>query len=208
MKTSPYHNQFLESQRDHILMLSIHGVHEWNVVPGLQDTGGQNVFVNQFSSALEKKGYITQKRGDTFTKSSSIVPLSPQAYQVPLVGKIVAGIPVAAEDHVEDFFDLTSLGINNNSNSYFALKVHGDSMINAHILDGDIVVIKKQPRVQNNDITAVLWNGEATIKYLQKKGEQITLVPANNTMQPIPILPENTDSFKILGRVVTVIRHF
>jgi len=57
MKTSPYHKQFLESQREHILMLSIHGVHEWNVVPGLKDTGGQNVFVNQFSSALENKGY-------------------------------------------------------------------------------------------------------------------------------------------------------
>jgi len=164
--------------------------------------------VSKHLQALEKKGYITQKRGDTFTKSRSIVPLSPQAYQVPLVGKIVAGIPVAAEDHVEDFFDLTSLGINNNSNSYFALKIHGDSMINAHILDGDIVVIKKQSRVQNNDIAAVLWNGEATIKFVQKKDEQITLVPANNTMQPIPILPENTDSFQILGRAVTIIRNF
>ena len=59
MNTSPYHKQFLKSQREHILMLSIHGVHEWNVVPGLKDTGGQNVFVNQFSSALEKKGYKT-----------------------------------------------------------------------------------------------------------------------------------------------------
>ena len=57
MNPSPYHQQFLESKRKHILMLSTHGVHEWKVVPGLMDTGGQNVFVNQFSAALAKKEY-------------------------------------------------------------------------------------------------------------------------------------------------------
>ena len=164
--------------------------------------------VSKHLQALEKKGYITQKRSDTFTKSRSIVPLIPQASQVPLVGKIVAGMPVAAEDHVENFIDLTSLGINNNSNNYFALKVHGDSMINAHVLDGDIVIIKKQSQVQSKDIAAVLWNGEATIKYLHQQGKGMLLVPANDNMQPIPVLPENTDSFQILGRVVTIIRHF
>jgi len=57
MTPNPHHAEFLKSNREHILMLTIHGVHEWKVVPGLQDTGGQNVFVNQFSSALEKFGY-------------------------------------------------------------------------------------------------------------------------------------------------------
>jgi len=57
MILNSHHKKFLESSRDHILMLSVHGVHEWKVVPGLHDTGGQNVFVNQFSSALEKKGF-------------------------------------------------------------------------------------------------------------------------------------------------------
>lgn len=163
--------------------------------------------VTKHLQALEKKGYITQKKGDTFTKSRSIVPLSSPAGQVPLVGKIVAGMPVATEEYVEDFIDLTSLGINNTGNSYFALKVHGDSMINAHILDGDTVIIKKQSQVQRQDIAAVLWNGEATIKYLHRQGKGVLLVPANDNMQPISVIPENTDSFQILGRVITVIRH-
>jgi repressor LexA len=117
-------------------------------------------------------------------------------------------MPVAAEEYVEDFIDLTSLGINNTGNRYFALKVQGDSMINAHILDGDTVVIKKQSQVESKDIAAVIWNGEATIKYLHRHGKGMLLVPANDNMQPIQVLPENTDSFHILGRVVTVIRHF
>ena len=92
----------------------------------------------------------------------SIIPLRHQSKDIPLVGKIVAGTPVESAETIEEKIDLGFLGINNSGNDYFAVRVNGSSMINAHIMDGDIVVIKKQARVYETDVAAVLWNGEAT----------------------------------------------
>jgi repressor LexA len=154
---------------------------------------------------LRRKGLITDSKG----KKRTLLSLRPQPpVAVPLVGRIAAGSPIEAIENVERSIDLVSLGIDNSSSDYFALRVKGDSMINAHILDNDIVVIKKQPDAGPHDIAAVLWNGEATLKYVKKQGTTIQLVPANNAMKPMNVLSENAVSFQILGKVVRAIRSF
>jgi repressor LexA len=79
-------------------------------------------------------------------------------------------------------------------------------MINAHVLDGDMVVIRKQSSVLGGDMAAVLLDGEATLKYVRKKGDGVELVPANDAMEPIAVDPDKVGSFEILGKVVRVIR--
>jgi repressor LexA len=125
---------------------------------------------------------------------------------VPLVGRIAAGVPIEAIENVEQSIDLADLGIDNSEGGYFALRVRGESMIDAHILDNDLVVIKKQPETGPNDIAAVLWNNEATLKYVVKKGRAFYLVPANEKMSPVEVTEEKTEKFEILGKVVRVIR--
>lgn len=164
--------------------------------------------VTKHLKALEKKRYIEMRKGINFTLARSILPLRIKENEVPLVGKIVAGMPVESVENLEGRWDLSFLGIDNSKKDYFALSVKGDSMINAHILDGDIVVIKKQHDVQEKEIAAVLWNEEATLKYVHKKKDGISLVPANVIMKPISIHPKNTASLRILGKVVTVIRQY
>jgi len=164
--------------------------------------------VTKHLQALEKKGFVAQQKNTHFTKARSILSLRAQDNDVPLVGRIVAGEPVESIENVDDHLNLSFLGIRNSRKDYFALKVKGDSMINAHILDGDIVVIKKQPDVARGEVAAVLWNGEATLKYVHKKGTKISLVPANDSMEPKVIDRQSSDSFSILGKLVTVIRHY
>jgi repressor LexA len=125
---------------------------------------------------------------------------------VPLVGRIAAGVPIEAVENIEQSIDLSGLGIDNSDGACFALRVRGESMVNAHILDGDLVVIKKQPGAGPKEIAAVLWNNEATLKYVVKKDGVVYLVPANDAMEPIRVDPAKTAVFEILGKVVKVIR--
>ncbi len=164
--------------------------------------------VSKHLSALGQKGFITLKKGKNFTKARSILPLLSRRGDVPLVGRIVAGFPVESMESTEERLSLYSLGIDNAQGNYFALKVNGDSMINAHIMDGDMVVIKKQPEVSESEVAAVLLEGEATLKYVKKQHNTITLIPASDTMEPIRISSRNAENFTVLGKVVTVIRNY
>lgn len=158
---------------------------------------------------LRNKGLLGSKMGPVGTKKRSLMSLLPSPLaSVPLVGRIAAGVPVEAIENVETSIDLSSLGVDNSDNGYFALRVKGESMVNAHILDGDLVVIKKQPGVGPHEVAAVLWNNEATLKYVRKDGDRVTLVPANDAMQPIEVRPEKTEAFEVLGKVVRIIRGF
>jgi repressor LexA len=155
--------------------------------------------------ALLKKGYLRGVK-DSRGRNRSLVSVRAMHKEVPLVGRIAAGVPIEALENIQEQFDLSALGIDNNGSAYFALTVKGSSMINAHIMDGDMVIIKKQKAVTDNDIAAVLWNNEATLKYVRKTAEALTLVPANDAMAPIVVDPKKTESFEVLGKVVKVIR--
>ena len=131
------------------------------------------------------------KQGD----SASII----ESRDVPLVGRIAAGVPITAEQHVDDVMRLPErlTGTGN----LFMLEVHGDSMIDAAICDGDFVVIREQHTAQNGDIVAALLDDEATVKTFRKENGHVWLIPHNPAYSPI----DGTHA-EIMGKVVTVLR--
>ena len=118
---------------------------------------------------------------------------------IPLVGRIAAGSPITAEQHVEDVFHLpTSI---TGRGDLFMLEVSGQSMIDAGIFDGDYVVIRSQNEARNGEFVAAMIDGEATVNELSITDGHVWLLPHNKDYSPIP-----GDEATILGKVVTVIR--
>lgn len=118
---------------------------------------------------------------------------------VPLVGQIAAGVPITAEQQVEDVLTLPRQVTGNGT--LFALRVNGDSMVDAAIWDGDYVIVRAQRNAENGEVVAALLDGEATVKVFSKQEGGTWLLPKNPAYVPIP-----AEEATILGRVVTVIR--
>ena len=152
---------------------------------------------------LEKKGLLYR---DSMKPRAISVPADHQAYrsdmvQVPVVGRVTAGVPILATENIEDYIALPQSMIG--SGDHFILSVRGESMINAGILDGDYVIVKKQNIAYNGDIVIAMIDDEATVKRYYKENGAFRLQPENPTMQPI-IVPELT----ILGKVVSLYRFY
>src|SRR5690606_9487256 len=124
---------------------------------------------------------------------------SPDTVGIPLLGRIAAGGPILAEEYVEDVLPLPRQLVG--EGPLFMLTVVGDSMVDAAITDGDLVVVRQQPDANNGDIVAALLGDEATVKVFKRDGEHVWLLPRNSAYEPI-----NGDSATILGKVVTVLR--
>jgi len=125
--------------------------------------------------------------------------LHPDAAYVPVVGRIAAGGPILAEQHIEEVFPLPRAMVG--EGTLFMLRVKGESMIEAAICDGDWVVVRQQPTANNGDIVAAMIDGEATVKTFKKTKSEVWLLPHNPAFEPI----DGTDA-TILGKVVTVLR--
>jgi repressor LexA len=123
----------------------------------------------------------------------------PEPAYVPLVGRIAAGGPILAEERVEEMIPIPKQMVG--EGEFFALRVVGDSMIEAAICDGDVVVIRQQKQAENGEFVAAMIDGEATVKELKKEANAVWLMPRNAAYEPIP----GNDAV-ILGRVVTVLR--
>ncbi len=154
------------------------------------------------------RAYVpTGLSSDTELDDSPAAPAAPQgadassAVRVPLVGRIAAGTPILAEQHVDDVFVLPRQVVG--SGELFVLTVTGESMIDAHIADGDHVVVREQPSAESGDIVAAMIGGEATVKRLKRDGGNVWLLPANASYQPIW-----GNEATILGRVVAVLRTY
>ena len=120
---------------------------------------------------------------------------------VPLVGRIAAGTPILAEEDIEEIFPLPTELVGNDP--VFMLRVSGDSMIEAGIFDGDLVVIKRQADANEGDLVAALIDGEeATVKRLRREAGKVVLIPENRSYEPMVF----EDGVEILGRVVAVLR--
>lgn len=160
--------------------------------------------VHAHLSALEKKGYL--KRDPSKPRALSLIKntrknaanKNQQVIEVPLLGKAAAGFPILA---VEDSEEKIPLPANYFQENCFAVKVKGDSMVNAGILDGDIVIVKPQPVAQSGDIVVALLDDEVTIKYFYPYQNQVKLEAANPSYEPI-----YTKNLKILGLVVGLLR--
>jgi repressor LexA len=122
---------------------------------------------------------------------------------VPLVGEIAAGAPILAEERVETVLTLPKELVGDGE--LFMLTVRGESMIEAGVLDGDLVVIRAQPHVEQGEMCAALVDGEATVKFFRRTRDgAVFLDPANPAFEPIPVRPDQDAS--IIGKVVTVMR--
>lgn len=121
----------------------------------------------------------------------------PETYTVPRVGAIACGTPILAEQNIESYD-----AVPNRIRCDFTLVCKGDSMVGAGIEDGDVVYIRQQPEVENNEIAAVMIDGEATLKYFKRVGDMILLSPANREYEPIIVSGENLGKVKIVGKAV------
>ncbi|GAB3617959.1 transcriptional repressor LexA [Okibacterium endophyticum] len=121
------------------------------------------------------------------------------AAMVPLVGNIAAGVPITAEQQVEEVFPLPRQLVG--KGDLFMLKVKGESMIDAAICDGDWVVVRQQSTAENGDIVAAMLDGEATVKVFRKRDGHVWLLPRNSNFEPIV-----GDLADVLGKVVAVLR--
>jgi len=154
--------------------------------------------------ALEKKGFIERNKGVKDQKSAAraitIPGLRIGSASFPLLGTVAAGAGVEAVTH-EERIDLGGLFA---GKDHYALKVRGQSMIDDHIEDGDIVILKKQETAENGERVVAMIDGSATLKKYYRRKDRVILEPANNTMAPILVEP-NRD-VKIMGVLVGVVR--
>lgn len=150
---------------------------------------------------LREMGLISQAEGKT--RAISITDgTRGRRDQVPLVGYVAAGAPILAEENIEEYLTFDTGGV---SGEHFALKVRGESMIEAGILPGDLVVVHQQPLARNGDIVVALFEDEATVKTFHRENGHIWLYPENSSPEYQPI---DGEGCSILGRVVAVIRRY
>ncbi len=159
---------------------------------------------------LEERGYI--KRGAMKSRCITLVEKKSgssagkqsadtqnKMVELPLVGNVAAGTPILAEQNIEDTFSLPKSIVGDNAS--FMLSVHGDSMVECGINDGDFVVVKEQQTADNADIVVAIIEDGATVKRFYKESDRVRLQPENSSMQPI-----YTDECAIAGKVVAVFR--
>lgn len=153
---------------------------------------------NQLNN-LAKKGYI--RRDSLKQRAIEIIDEDKEdVVYVPVVGKVTAGIPITAVENIEDTFPLPKSFAGDND--CFMLNVSGESMVGVGILDGDILIVKKQSTAYNRDIVVAMIDEEATVKTFYKEKDRIRLQPENPDFEPI-----YSDKVTILGKVIGVFRH-
>jgi repressor LexA len=149
--------------------------------------------------ALEEKGYL--EREDRMARGLKIVDDSSVGISIPVLGRVAAGLPLLAEENREGTM-VVDPSMARGGKSLFALTVRGDSMVNAHILPGDKVIVQQTTHAAPGEIVVALVEGEATVKTFRKTSSKIILEPANPKYQPI-VVNEHQD-FRIIGKVVGV----
>ncbi|GHF40575.1 repressor LexA [Amycolatopsis bartoniae] len=169
---------------------------------GLRSTSS----VSKHLSALEDKGFL--RRGTSVSRPMDVRMFLQQtggaepdedAVPVPVVGDIAAGVPITAEEHVDDVLKLPR-GLTGRG-TVFGLRVRGDSMVDAAICDGDIVVVRRQPEAHSGQIVAAMLDGEATVKVYRRRNGHVYLEPRNPAYEVI-----DGDEAVVLGIVVSVLR--
>lgn len=187
------------NKREQILNFLIQFMNEHGYAPtvreicnavGLQSTATVHYHLN----ALRDAGLIEM---DEMKKRAISLPDAQRADRIPVVGVVTAGVPILATENIEGYIPWDG------ESGCFVLRVRGDSMIGAGILDGDKVVVRPQPDAENGQIVVALLDDSATVKRLKKMGRDVWLMPENPSYEPIP-----GNEAKILGRVKALIREY
>ena len=153
--------------------------------------------VHAYLKVLEEGGYISRQSG----LNRAIRLPGENVARVPLLGHVTAGLPILAVEEVEDYVPYS--GGHFDPRELFALRVHGTSMINAGIMNGDVVIVHRTPAAENGDIVVALIGDEATVKRFFAEEGHIRLQPENEEYEPI-IVKECT----VLGKVISLVRYF
>ncbi len=212
-----YSEGMLTQQQQKIQAFIEHSLDSRGVPPSMREicdnTGlSSTSSVSHQLSQLERAGFIKRHANTARTLEIlkrltpepdqpvlSLVPQGDNVVNVPLVGRIAAGIPITAEQQIEDVVALPRTLVGNGE--LFMLKVVGDSMIDAAICDGDWVVVRQQATADNGDIVAAMLDEEATVKVFKQRDGHTWLLPQNSAYEPIL-----GDHATVLGKVVTVLR--
>ncbi len=157
-----------------------------------------------YLTALEKKGYIRRKPG----QSRTIEILEDNFYggkqdmlQIPLVGRVAAGQPMLATQNIESYFPMPAEELKTGGRPVYMLEVHGDSMVNIGIMDGDRVIVAEADTAENGEIVVALVDDSATVKRFYKEDGFYRLQPENDTMDPIIV-----KECSVMGKVIGVLR--
>ncbi len=207
----------LSEREQRILEYMREYVAKWGYPPTVRDIAGalgikSTSTVHKSIAALEKAGAIKKQAGKRRAldivgsepaKAPSAAEERDDVIDLPVVGRIAAGTPILAEQNIEDSFPMPSRFIGKGTN--FMLTVHGQSMIEAGIFDGDYILVQQQDTASNGDIVVAMIDGmesEATVKAFYKENGHIRLQPRNSEMEPIIV-----DDCKIIGLVKGVFRY-
>ncbi len=166
--------------------------------------------VKRHLDALVKKGYLNiesnASRGISIVKEDTSIFAEPgnNFYRrVPIVGRVAAGSPILAIENIEGSVVIDS-SFMKKSQDCFALKVKGESMVDAGIFENDLVIVTPRNDASNGDIIVAMLEDEVTVKTFEKKNDQIRLLPHNDNYQPIEV--DKSKEFKIVGKVTGVVR--
>ena len=163
---------------------------------GLKSTSTVHAHLNH----LEKRGLI--RRDATKPRALEIIDGSmSRGRSVPLVGRVTAGLPILAIENIEDYITLPQSMLGRDE--LFCLRVQGESMIDAGILDGDIIVVREQSNAENGEVVVAMIEDEATVKRIFFEPDRVRLQPENRHMEPI-----YAESAQVLGKVVALFRQF
>lgn len=161
--------------------------------------------VHQHLTALERKGYV-KRYGDRMrvmeVLDRRMLPHGEEVAHLPLIGRVSAGMPVLAEENIEELIPVPRKMVGWQDDNCFLLTVRGDSMVNAGIHPSDLVIVRSQSTAQPGEIVVALLGDEATVKRLQYEGPRPYLMPENPSYEPI------FDEFEIIGKVVGLMRKY
>lgn len=198
----------LTARQKQIYDFVVKNIREKGYAPSISEIGARFKIastngVSDHLKALERKGHIRRvgKRA-----IEVLTPLGKSLFaatrQVPILGRVPAGKPLMTEESVEGLMGVPAEMARGET---FVLRVKGDSMIDAGILDGDYVIIRHQETAENGEIVCAMINGEATLKRFRKKGDVVTLLAENKSYPPMTI---SRGEFSIMGKMMGLIRKF
>jgi repressor LexA len=150
--------------------------------------------------ALERRGLISRDPTKPRALRTGNLPPAPDTLVVPVLGRVAAGVPITAQEDVEGEFVLPTAFVPRASDA-FMLRVQGDSMVDAAILDGDLILVRPQRSAENGEIVVAMLDGEATVKRFYREPGRVRLQPENRAMTPI-----YASDVEIVGRVEAVVR--
>ena len=183
-------------------------VDEWGRSPSFEEICSHFGFssyntVTTYLRILERKGYIRLPGEKNRKRAIEVIsPVETRRFEFPLMGRVAAGKPIEAVEDV-DVIEVPPSMIGRGD--HLVLQVKGDSMRDEGILDGDFVVVRKQPTAENGETVVALVNNEATVKKYYKREDHVELCPAHEGMAPIRV---RGGDFRIEGKVVGVLRHY